>query len=217
MSLLKKVVKYAKEHMEETQLWMLPYSTLMLTLVVLFIMFYAFSSSQSRENENALSDRASTNPDNPQGKQMQQEIALAKNIRDFIQQNRMTDKIQLITTPHAIRIKIESFALFDSGSSELKKDILFFLEHLNDQLKPMTNRVITEGHTDTVSIQTQQDNTNWELSSARSFSVIYFFINKGIAPERLVAQFRPAYTSETETEQARNRRIEIIVIRGAKG
>ena len=44
MSVLKKFVEYTEEHMEETELWMLPYSTLMLTLVILFIMFYAFSS-----------------------------------------------------------------------------------------------------------------------------------------------------------------------------
>jgi chemotaxis protein MotB len=221
MSVLKKFVQYTEEHMEETELWMLPYSTLMLTLVILFIMFYAFSSSQSVEYESALSNLASTNPDDPRVKQMQQEIALAKNIRDFIEKNKMTDKIQLIMTPHAIKIKMESFALFDSGSAELKKDILFFLDHLNEQLKPMANSVIAEGHTDNVPIHTQQYDSNWELSSARSFSVIYFFINKGIAPERLVAhglgEFRPAYTNETETERAKNRRIEITVVRGVKG
>jgi chemotaxis protein MotB len=221
MSVLKKFIAYTEEHMEETELWMLPYSTLMLTLVILFIMFYAFSSSQSVEYEHALSNLASTNPDDPRVKQMQQEIALAKNVRDFIEKNRMTDKIQLVMTPHAIKIKMESFALFDSGSAELKKDILFFLDHLNEQLKPMTNTVIAEGHTDNVPIHTRQYESNWELSSARSFSVIYFFINKGIAPERLVAhgfgEFRPATTNETETERAKNRRIEITVVRGAKG
>jgi chemotaxis protein MotB len=220
MSVLKKFIEYTEEHMEETELWMLPYSTLMLTLVILFIMFYAFSYSQSVEYETALSNLASTNPDDPRVKQMQQEIALAKNVRDFIEKNKMTDKIQLIMTPHAIKIKMESLALFDSGSAEIKKDILFFLDYLNEQLKPMSNAVIAEGHTDNVPIHTQQYNSNWELSSARSFSVIYFFINKGIAPARLVAhglgEFRPAYSNETETDRAKNRRIEITVVRGAK-
>ncbi len=205
--------------MEETELWMLPYSTLMLTLVILFIMFYAFSLSGSVEYETALSDLASTNPNDPRVKQMKQEIALAKNIRDFIEKNKLTDKIQLVMTPHSIKIKMESFALFDSGSADVKKDILFFLDYLNEQLKPMNNMVIAEGHTDNVPIHNQQFDSNWELSSARAFSVIYFFLNKGIAPERLVAhgfgEFRPAYTNETETDRAKNRRIEITVVRGA--
>jgi len=221
MSVLKKFIEYSEEHMEETELWMLPYSTLMLTLVILFIMFYAFSSSNSVEYETALSDLASTNPNDPRVKQMKAEIALAQNIRDFIKKNSMTDKIQLSITPHSIKIKMESLALFDSGSADLKKDILFFLDYLDGQLKPMSNMVIAEGHTDNVPIHTQQYNSNWELSSARAFSVIYFFINNGIAPERLVAhgfgEFRPAYGNETESDRAKNRRIEITVVRGAKG
>lgn len=221
MSVLQKFVQYTEEHMEETELWMLPYSTLMLTLVILFIMFYAFSSSGSVEYETALSDLAATNPDDPRVKQMKQEIALAQNIRDFIQKNGMTEKVQLTITPHHIKIQMASLALFDSGSAELKQDILFFLDHLHTQLKPMTNRVIAEGHTDNVPIHTAQYNSNWELSSARAFSVIYFFINKGLPPDRLVAhglgEFRPAVENDTDSGRAKNRRIEITVVRGAQG
>jgi chemotaxis protein MotB len=207
--------------MEETELWMLPYSTLMLTLVILFIMFYAYSSSNSVEYETALSDLASTNPNDPRVKQMKQEIALAQNIRDFIAKNNLSDKIQLIMTPHSIKIKMESLALFDSGKAELKPDILFFLNHLFDQLKPMSNTVVAEGHTDNVPIHTQQYESNWELSSARAFSVIYYFINKGLSPDRLVAhglgEYRPAAPNDTEEDRAKNRRIEITVVRGARG
>jgi chemotaxis protein MotB len=221
MSVLQKFVQYTEEHMEETELWMLPYSTLMLTLVILFIMFYAVSNSGSVEYETALSDLASTNPNDPRVKQMKEEIALAQNIRDFIEKNKMTDKIQLVITPHHIKIKMESLALFDSGSAELKQGIAPFLEHLYGQLKPMSNRVVAEGHTDNVPIHTAQYDSNWELSSARAFSVIYYFINKGLAPERLVAhglgEFRPAASNATEAERAMNRRIEITVVRGAQG
>ncbi len=222
ISALRKFVQSVDEdHAEETELWMLPYSTLMLTLVILFIMFYAFSYSNSVEYETALSDLASTNPNDPRVKQMKEEIALAQHVRDYLVKNKLTDKIQVTMTPHAIQIKMESLALFDSGHAELKKDILSFLEYLHKQLKPMRNTIIAEGHTDNVPIHTQQYNSNWELSSARAFSVIYFFINKGLSPERLVAhgfgEFRPAYSNETEAERARNRRIEITVVRGAKG
>ncbi len=220
-SVLQKFIQYTEEQSEETELWMLPYATLMLTLTILFIMFYAMSLSGSVEYETALSDLAATNPNDPRVKQMKQEIALAQNIKDFIAKNKMTDKIQLIITPHHIKIKMESFALFDSGSAELKKDILFFLQHLNAQLKPMSNMVIAEGHTDNVPIHTKQYDSNWELSSSRAFSVIYYFIQQGILPERLVAhglgEFRPAQTNETEADRAKNRRIEITIVRGAKG
>ena len=221
MSVLRKFIQYVEDHTEETELWMLPYSTLMLTLVILFIMFYAFASSGTVEYETALSDLASTNPNDPKVKLVKQEIALAQTMRDFIQKNNLSDKIQLVITPHHIRIKMESLALFDSGSAELKQDILFFLNQLYEQLKPMGNMIIAEGHTDSIPIHTQQFESNWELSSARAFSVIYFFLSKGIPPERLVAhgfgEFRPAYANDTEDGRAKNRRIEISVVRGAKG
>lgn len=221
MSVLQKFVRYTEDHMEETELWMLPYSTFMLTLVILFIMFYAFSYSNSIEYETALSDLASTNPDDPRVQQMKQEIALAQDIRDFIRSNKMEDKIQLTMTPHFIKIKMESLALFDSGSAELKKDIIFFLEHLNGQLGPMSNIVIAEGHTDNVPIHTAQYDSNWELSAARAFSVIYYFINNGLSPDRLIAhglgEYRPAYSNDTAEDRAGNRRIELTVVRGAKG
>ena len=86
-TLRRKLVRLGEERADETELWMLPYSTLMLTLVILFIMFYACSLSGSVEYETALSDLASTNPNDPRVMQMKQEIALAQNIRDFIQKN----------------------------------------------------------------------------------------------------------------------------------
>lgn len=220
-SVLQKFVRYTEEHMEETELWMLPYSTFMLLLVILFIMFYAFSYSNSVEYETALSDLASTNPDDPRVLQMKEEIALAQNIRDFIRQNRMEDKVRVTITPHSININMESLALFDSGSAELKRDILFFLDHLNARLGPMHNKVIAEGHTDNVPIHTARYGSNWELSSARAFSVIHFFISKGLSPERLIAhgfgEYRPADSNDTESGRAKNRRIELTVVRGAKG
>lgn len=199
---------------------MLPYSTLMLTLVILFIMFYAFSMSGSVEYESALSNLASTNPDDPRVKQMNLEIALAQSVRDYIQKNHLEDKIQMQITPHFIKIKMASFALFDSGSADLKQDSLTFLTYLNYQITPMSNRIIAEGHTDNVPIHNQYFDSNWELSSSRAFSVIYFFINHGIKPDRLVAhgfgEFRPAYSNDTEADRAKNRRIEITVVRGVK-
>ena len=206
---------------DDTELWMLPYSTLMLVLVILFIMFYAFSRFQSVEYETALSDLASTDPSDPRMVQVRQEIALARNIQEFIRKNGMENNIQLAITPHHIKIKMESIALFDSGSAELKTGILFFLEHLHDQLVPMSNSIIAEGHTDNVPIHTRQYDSNWELSAARAFSVIFFFISKGLPPERLIAhgfgEHRPAGPNDTEDGRTKNRRIELTVVRGAKG
>jgi chemotaxis protein MotB len=184
---------------------MLPYSTLMLTLVILFIMFYAVSQSNSVEYESSLSELASTNPNDPRVKQMKQEIALAQNVRDFIKKNGLSDKIQIIMTPHSIKIKMESIALFDSGKADLKQDIVFFLDHLNGQLKPMSNMVIAEGHTDTVPIHTQQALRTGAVSARPSASSTSSSTRasplSGSWPT--AREFRPAFSNETETDRAR--------------
>jgi chemotaxis protein MotB len=134
----------------------------------------------------------------------------------------MEDKAQVIITAQHIKLKMESLALFDSGSAELKADSFALLDEMVRHLSQMGNQIIAEGHTDNIPIHNQLFNSNWELSAARSFSVVYYFLNKGIAPDRLIAhglgEFRPAFSNDVETERAKNRRIEITIVRGgAKG
>lgn len=70
-----------------------------------------------------------------------------------------------------------------------------------------------DGHTDRRPIATPQFPSNWELSIARSLSVVRYLIERGIAAERLVAaghaEFHPRELAETEDGFQRNRRVEI--------
>jgi chemotaxis protein MotB len=76
-----------------------------------------------------------------------------------------------------------------------------------------------EGHTDNVPIRSSRFPTNWELSTARSTSVVAYLVTTfGFAPDRLTAagysQYRPVAPNETEAGRARNRRVDIIVLNG---
>lgn len=203
--------------MAETDLWMLPYSTFMLMLVILFIVFYAMSSQYSVEYEAALADLASTSPNNPKAVQAKKEIDLARQLREFLKKRHLSDKAVVIISALFIKLKLESPTLFDSGGADLKPESLPLLEQMLANLTQMDNTVIVEGHTDNIPIHSPRFNSNWELSTARSFSVIRFFLNKGISPKRLVAhgfgEFRPIFSNDTEDGRARNRRIEITVVR----
>lgn len=217
MSVIRKLREHA-EHAEDEELWMLPYATLMLTLVILFISFYAFSKAGSVEYETALADLASTDTRNAKGEDAKKEIAVAKNMNDSISKSGMKDKAQVLISARYIKLKLESPALFDSGSAELKEDILPLFQALNAQLKTMNNLIVVEGHTDNIAIHSERFRSNWELSASRAFSVIYYFIKNGIDPARLVAHGfgdnRPAFSNDTELGRAQNRRIEITILRG---
>jgi len=217
MSFLNKLRERAEEG-DDSELWMLPYATLMLTLVILFISFYALSKSNSVEYETAIADLASTDTRSGKGEVARKEIALAKSMNDEISKSGMKDKAQVLISARSIKLKLESPALFDSGSAELKEDVLPLFGALNAQLKQMDNRIEVEGHTDNIAIHSDRFRSNWELSAARAFSVIYFFIKSGLDPARMVAhgfgEYRPGFSNDAEEGRARNRRIEITIVRG---
>lgn len=205
---------------DEASLWMLPYSTLMLVLMIFFAAFYGLSYQQSVEYETAIAELESTDPAVKES-MIKQEVSLAKSLQEFIEDKRMTDLAEIKITALYIKMKLSSPVLFDSAAAELKPGIFPLFEQLLTRLKDMKNLIIVEGHTDNIPIHSHLYRSNWELSAARAFSVIYFFINKGIAPERLVAhgfgEFRPAFSNGTEIGRAKNRRIEITIVRGGPG
>lgn len=107
--------------------------------------------------------------------------------------------------------------LFDGGSAELKPAGKMVLDSLADSLSGVPNQLAIEGHTDSLPISTAQFASNWELSTARSSSVLRYLISRhGIAPARLsasgYADQRPVDSNDTDGGRARNRRVDIAVL-----
>lgn len=191
--------------------WMVPYSTLMLVLMILFAALYSYSSTNRLEYEGAISGLGGSSASG-------REIALAKSMREFIVNMHMEGLAEVTVTPHSIKLKLSSPVVFDTASSELKPDIMPLLIGIFEQLKDMENMIIVEGHTDNIPVVGGTYKSNWELSAARAFSVIDFYIRRGIDPARLAAygygEHRPMFPNATALGRAINRRIEITIPRG---
>jgi chemotaxis protein MotB len=208
------LLRLAQRDGAELSLWMLPYSTLMIILMILFVALYGYSYLNSLQYETALADLGPEELAN----RARKEIELAKSMKEFIKSLKMDEVAEVNITAHAIKLKLSSPVIFESGSAELKPDIMPLLIKLLEHLVNMTNSIIVEGHTDNIAIHTALYRSNWELSAARAFSVIYFYIKRGIDPERLVAhgygEYRPFFPNTSEFGRAMNRRIEITILRG---
>lgn len=208
---LSKVLEVFRGEESDTSQWMLPYSTLMLILMIFFAALYGLSYMQSVEYEMAIAEMDTMNPN------LKKEIILARNMQKYIEDHEMTDIADIKVSARYIKMDLKSPALFESGRAEMKRGIIHLFEELGRQLTMVDNPVVVEGHTDNVPIHNQFFNSNWELSAARAFSVLYFLIKRGIDPERLAAhgfgEFRPAFPNDTEENRAKNRRIEITIIR----
>lgn len=209
MTNLRKMIHTIRE--EQPDVWLLPFCALMLVLMVFFAGLYAYSQLSSLEYESAFADLSDTLVP-------KKEITLAKNMDDIIS-DKLSDVVKMTVTARYIRFELSTPSLFDSGSAELKPYILPLFKKMSEHLAVMDNTIIVEGHTDNIPISTSLYHSNWELSAARSFSVINYFLNQSIAPSRLVAhgygEFRPLAPNDTEEGRAKNRRIEITILRGA--
>jgi chemotaxis protein MotB len=114
-------------------------------------------------------------------------------------------------------INLPQDILFSSGSADLGREGRETLSEIAAVLSEFDNRSFqVEGHTDDDPISTTQFPSNWELSAARSLSVVKLLVDRGVSPELIsgagYGEFRPVATNQTEEGQRLNRRIEIVML-----
>ena len=115
-----------------------------------------------------------------------------------------------------VAVDISTDILFGSGTARLSEAAVPTLQQLADALKPFTNAIRVEGHTDDRPIRTVEFPSNWELSAARAASVVRVFMDRGVTPARLAVmgfgQYRPAATNQTAAGRNANRRVAVIIL-----
>jgi chemotaxis protein MotB len=120
-----------------------------------------------------------------------------------------------------LKVNMLDEILFDSGKTTIKPEGVEVLERVGEILLNLKDRAINvEGHTDNVPIGPELARrypTNWELSAARATHVARYLQEKiGIDPTLLSAigygEYYPVASNESEEGQARNRRIEIVLV-----
>ncbi len=116
-----------------------------------------------------------------------------------------------------VEIELDSSLLFGSGDA-MPSDLAFsIIDKVAAILKPFDNPIHVEGFTDNLPIRTVQYPTNWELSSARSASIVRMLAMQGVNPARMAsvgyAEFQPVANNDTPEGRARNRRVVLVVSR----
>ena len=124
--------------------------------------------------------------------------------------------VEVVKSETGVRFRISSEILFSSGASNLAQGGLSVLDTLLPVLNAQPDlRLVVEGHTDNVPIQTERFPSNWELSTGRAASVARYLIERGIAPQRLqatgYADTRPISEAQSPSEKALNRRVELTM------
>ena len=126
--------------------------------------------------------------------------------------------IRVKETPEGLAIEVGADILFDSGKADLKPAGQRTIKSIADVIKAQgTDETLrVDGHTDNEPIRRSGWKDNWELSAARSRTVLAAMISEGIAPERVFlagfAFYRPMATNDTPQGRQQNRRVEILIM-----
>ena len=125
-------------------------------------------------------------------------------------------------TGGTVVVNLPTHILYASGSAVITATGKQKLSDLVSELKRNFGdfEIEIQGHTDTDPIRKTKDKykSNWELSYDRAQTVAYYLIeNAGISPERVhvsaYGQYDPVASNDTPDGKAKNRRVEIAVMR----
>jgi chemotaxis protein MotB len=126
--------------------------------------------------------------------------------------------IEVESQLNRIVIRIREKGAFPSGDARLNEEFIPILKKIHDVLVKTNGQIAVAGHTDNVPISTSRYRSNWDLSTSRATSVIHELTREQkMLPSRFVlegyADTRPLVPNDTSENRARNRRVEVIVLK----
>ncbi len=125
--------------------------------------------------------------------------------------------IEVVFRKGRMTVKLSNAILFDSGKARLREEGKTAVGQLVPALKSVGDReFLVAGHTDNVPIRTARYKNNWELSTARSVSMVTAMIDAGYPGKKIGAagfgEFDPIASNDDDAGKEQNRRIEIILM-----
>lgn len=143
-------------------------------------------------------------------------------IEEYAEQNSLETKLIASIEERGLVIRILDNVFFDSGKADIKPKAKEILSYIGDVLKReefQDKHIKVEGHTDTDPIiKSNYFPTNWELSAIRATNVLRFMVEqKGIKGNRIssagYSYYRPVAPNDTDENKAKNRRVDIVVLK----
>lgn len=215
--------KPTTKRLSHNAVWLTVLSDLMTNLMLFFLLLFAFTRL-SKEQREEFAAAIETTFKGGSGlelkatevlKQMHETDSITK-LKYTKQQLQNYANVEI--TEQFIKIQLTAPVLFDEGKSDLKSQSKEILDNVYNVLKGLSNQIIVEGHTDNTPITRSKYESNWELSIARSVSVINYFTKERFIPQEIFVaagygEFKPLYPNDSPQHRALNRRVEIIVVR----
>ena len=143
----------------------------------------------------------------------------ARRLREALQEEIESGSVAISTVDRKVIIHILENASFDSGYADVRPDFIPVLTKIGSLIDSNSGTVTVSGHTDNVPIANERFRSNWELSTSRAVSVTHLLLQTARLDDgRFVvtghAETRPRAPNDSAENRAKNRRVDISIIRG---
>ncbi|WP_343223702.1 flagellar motor protein MotB [Paenibacillus oenotherae] len=178
-----------------------------------------------KDNETRRKSSDEENKDNDKQRQalMQKEQEdlekLKKQIDQYIKSNGLTTQLNTKLNQSQLMLTISDNALFPSGSASLKANSRELAGAIANMLKKYPEyEIVVSGHTDDQPISNREFRNNWELSFQRALNFMEILLTNSKHDPKLFSaighgEYRPVATNDTTVGRAKNRRVEVSIIR----
>lgn len=203
--------------------WLMSYADMMTLLVGFFVMLLSFAVVDQAQLEAVKESLAKEFG----GEYEVPFTEIVERLSEKLNGLGMGEQFEISQTRQGVEISFVGTAFFETGSVDIKDQAQVMLAQVIPIIKSekANFKVIVEGHTDDVPVSGGQlFRSNWELSSLRACRVLDSFIAGGFQSQdmtavgygetRPVAPNRDAAGAAIPTNQARNRRVVLKLIKG---
>jgi chemotaxis protein MotB len=143
----------------------------------------------------------------------------AKRIRQALREEIKNGSVAVETEDMKVIIRILEKASFESGRAEVRPTFTPVLLKIGAMIDSNNGTVTVSGHTDNVPIYNERFRSNWDLSTSRAVSVTHELLKTATVDEARFmvtghADTRPRAANDSTENRARNRRVDISIVRG---
>ncbi len=145
----------------------------------------------------------------------------ARRLRMALKEELEKGDVAIQTEGMKIIVHIMENASFDSGYADVRPEFVPVLAKIAELIDDNSGDVTVAGHTDNVPISNSRFRSNWELSSSRAVSVTHELLKRSTIDAARVtimghADTRPRASNDTPEDRAKNRRVDVSIVRGAE-
>ncbi|MEL7187394.1 MAG: flagellar motor protein MotB [Pseudomonadota bacterium] len=143
----------------------------------------------------------------------------ARRLRIALKEEIEAGAVSIETEGMKVIVHIMEKASFDSGFADVRPEFLPVLRKIAGLIDDDSGEITISGHTDDVPIKNERFRSNWDLSTLRAVSVAHELLDVStLSPSNVMvtghADTRPRESNDTADGRAKNRRVDISIVRG---